>query len=51
MAKWLFLERRPDRPAGGDAFRRMLARHDPEVSLAREAIQNAVDAASTAAKN
>lgn len=46
MAKWLFLERRPDRPAGGDAFRRTFARLAPEVSLAREAIQNAVDAAS-----
>lgn len=45
MAKWLFLARRPDRPAGGDAFRRTFAKLDPELSLAREAIQNAVDAA------
>lgn len=45
MAKWLFLERRPDRPAGGDAFRRTFGKLDPEVALAREAIQNAVDAA------
>lgn len=45
MAKWLFLERRPSRPAGGDAFRRMFAKLDPELALAREAIQNAVDAA------
>lgn len=45
MGKWLFLERRPDRPAGGDAFRRMFERLDPEFALAREAIQNAVDAA------
>lgn len=45
MAKWLFLERRPDRPAGGDAFRRMFERLDPEFALSREAIQNAVDAA------
>jgi hypothetical protein len=45
MAKWLFLERLPDRPAGGDAFRRMFERLDPEFALSREAIQNAVDAA------
>ncbi|KAA0237541.1 MAG: hypothetical protein EDM74_09175 [Armatimonadetes bacterium] len=45
MGKWLFLKRRPDRPAGGDAFRRMFERLDPEFALAREAIQNAVDAA------
>ncbi len=45
MGKWLFLEWRPNSPAGGDAFRRMFERLEPEFALAREAIQNAVDAA------
>lgn len=45
MGAWRFLESTPDRPAGGDAFRRMFSRLDPEIALAREAIQNAVDAA------
>lgn len=44
MASWIFLEKRADRSATGDAFRNSFEGEDPVATLARESIQNSVDA-------
>lgn len=44
MGKWVFLEKQADRSATGDAFRNSFEGEDIVVTLARESIQNSVDA-------
>jgi hypothetical protein len=43
MSNWIFLEKRPDRSATGDAFRNSFEGEDVVTALARESIQNADD--------